>query len=45
MDVATLPLRCGLAIVLRCRGLRKMRCGGKGLVLHGVWQVLQSARN
>jgi hypothetical protein len=41
MDGVIHPLRCGLTIVLRCRGLSKVRCGGEGLVLHGVWQVLE----
>jgi hypothetical protein len=45
MEVAIHPLRCGLAIVPRCRCLSKVRCGGEGLVLHGVWQVLQSAKD
>jgi hypothetical protein len=45
MDVVIHPLRCGLAIVLRCRGLSKVRCSGEGLVLHGVWQVLESAKD
>jgi hypothetical protein len=44
MDVVIHPLRCGLAIVLRCWGLSKVRCSGEGLVLHGVWQVLESAK-
>jgi hypothetical protein len=43
MDVVVHPLRYGLAIVLRCWGLSKVRCDGEGLVLHGVWQVLESA--
>jgi hypothetical protein len=34
-----------LAIVLRCRGLSKVRCGIEDLVLHGVWQVLESAKD
>jgi hypothetical protein len=34
-----------LAIVLRCQGLSKVRCSGEGLVLHGVWQVLESAKD
>jgi hypothetical protein len=38
-------MRCDLTIVLRCRGLSKVRCGGEGLVLHGVWQVLESAKD
>jgi hypothetical protein len=42
-DVVIHPLRCGLAIVLRCWDLCKVRCDGEGLVLHGVWQVLESA--
>jgi hypothetical protein len=45
MDVVIHPSRCGLAIMLRCRGLSNMRCGGEGLVLHGVWQVLESAKD
>jgi hypothetical protein len=45
MDVAIHLLRCGLAVVLRCRGLSKVRCGGEGLVLHGVWQVLESTKD
>jgi hypothetical protein len=45
MDVVIHLMRCGLAIVLRCQGLRKVRCGGEGLVLHGVWQVLELAKN
>jgi hypothetical protein len=45
MEAAIHPLRCGLAIVLRCGGLSKVRCGGEGLVLHGVWQVLESAKD
>jgi hypothetical protein len=45
MDVVIHPLRCGLAIVLRCRGLSKVRCGGEGLVLHGVQQVLELAKD
>jgi hypothetical protein len=44
-DVVIHPLRCGLAIVLRCRGLSKVRCGGEGLVLHDVWQVLELAKD
>jgi hypothetical protein len=28
VDVVVHPLRCGLAIVLRRRGLSKVRCGG-----------------
>jgi hypothetical protein len=36
VDVVIHPLRCGLAIVLRCQGLSKVRCDGEGLVLHGV---------
>jgi hypothetical protein len=39
------PLRCGLPILLRCGGLSKVRCGGEGLVLYGVWQVLESAKD
>jgi hypothetical protein len=45
MEVAIHPLRCGLAVVLRCWGLRKVRCGRESLVLHGVWQVVQSAKD
>jgi hypothetical protein len=37
-------MRCSFTIVLRCRGLSKLRCGGEGLV-HGVWQVLESAKH
>jgi hypothetical protein len=37
IDVVIHSLRWGLAIVLRCWGLSKVRCGGEGLVLHGVW--------
>jgi hypothetical protein len=28
IDVVIHPLRCGLAIVLRCQGLSKVRCSG-----------------
>jgi hypothetical protein len=45
MDVVVHLLRCGLAVVLRCRGLSKVRYGGESLVLHGVWQVLESAKD
>jgi hypothetical protein len=45
MDVVIHRMRCGLTIVLRCRGLSKVRYGGEGLVLHGVWQVLESAKD
>jgi hypothetical protein len=45
MDVARHLLRCGLAVVLRCQGLSKVRCSEEGLVLHGVWQVLESAKD
>jgi hypothetical protein len=45
MDVVIDPSRCGLAIVLRCQGSNKVRCGGEGLVLHSVWQVLESAKD
>jgi hypothetical protein len=38
-------LGCGLAVVLRCQGLSKVRCGGEGSALHGVWQVLESAKD
>jgi hypothetical protein len=30
IDVVIHPLRCGFAIVLRCQGLSKVRCGGEG---------------
>jgi hypothetical protein len=36
MEVAIHPLRYGSAVVLRWRGLSKVRCGGEGSVLHGV---------
>jgi hypothetical protein len=45
MDVVIHSSRCGLAIVLRCRGLSKVRCGREGLVLQGVWQVRESAKD
>jgi hypothetical protein len=45
MEVAIHPLSCGLVVVLRCWGLSKVRCGGEGLVHHGVWQVLESAKD
>jgi hypothetical protein len=45
MDVAIHLLRCGLVIVLRCRGLSKLRCDGEGLVLQGGCQVLESAKD
>jgi hypothetical protein len=45
MDVVIHLMRCGLATLFRCRGLSKVRCGGEGLVLHGVWQVLESAKD
>jgi hypothetical protein len=45
MIVVVHLLRCGLAVVLRCRGLSKVRCGGEGLVFHGVWKVLESAKD
>jgi hypothetical protein len=38
-------VRCGLAIVLRCWGLSKVGCGGEGGVLHGVWEVLEMAKD
>jgi hypothetical protein len=44
MQVVIHTLRCGLAVVLRCCGLSKVRCGGEGSILHGVWQVLKSAK-
>jgi hypothetical protein len=34
-----------LAIVLRYQGLSKVRGGGEGLVLRGVWQVFESAKD
>jgi hypothetical protein len=45
MDVVVHLLRCGLAIVLRCWGFSKVRYGGEGLLLNGVWQVLESAKH
>jgi hypothetical protein len=45
MDVIIHLSRCGLAVVLRCRGLSKVRCGGEGLVLHEEWQVLESSKD
>jgi hypothetical protein len=45
VDVVIHPLIFGLAIVLRCRGLIKVRCNGEGLVLLGVWEVLESAKD
>jgi hypothetical protein len=45
VDVIIHPVRCGLAIVLRYQGLSRVRCSGKGVVLHGVWQVLESAKD
>jgi hypothetical protein len=45
MDVVVHLLRRGLAVLLRCWGLRKVRYGGEGLVLHVVWQVLESAKD
>jgi hypothetical protein len=45
MEVAIHPLRCGSAVVLRCWGSSKVRCGGEGSVLHGVWQVPESAKD
>jgi hypothetical protein len=39
------PMRCGLAVVLRCWGLSKGRCCGEGWILHGVWEVLESAKD
>jgi hypothetical protein len=44
MDVVIHQMRCGLAIVFRCLGLSKVRCGEEGYVLHGVWKVLKSAK-
>jgi hypothetical protein len=45
MIVVVHLLRCGLAVVLRCRGLSKVRCCGECLVLPGVWKVLESAKD
>jgi hypothetical protein len=45
MDVVIHLLRCGLAIMLRCQGLSKVKCSGEGLVLHGVWQVFELAKD
>jgi hypothetical protein len=45
MDVVKHMLRYGLAIMLRCRGLSKVTCGGEGLVLRDVWQVLELAKD
>jgi hypothetical protein len=45
MDVVIHLLRCGLTIVLGCRGLSEVRCGGEGLVLHSAWQVVESAKD
>jgi hypothetical protein len=45
MVVVIHPSRCGLARVLRCRDFSKVRCGGEGLVLDGVWQVLESSKD
>jgi hypothetical protein len=45
IDLAVHLLRCGLVVVLRCWGLSMVRYGGEGLVLHGVWQVLESAKD
>jgi hypothetical protein len=45
VDAVIHPLIFGLAIVLRCRGLIKVRCNGEGLVLLGVWEVLESAKD
>jgi hypothetical protein len=45
MDVVIHPSRCGLATKLRCQGLSTVICGGEGLVLPGVWQVLESAKD
>jgi ABC-type dipeptide/oligopeptide/nickel transport system permease subunit len=44
IDVVIYPMRCGLALVFRCWGLSKVRCGGEGRV-HGVWQMLKSAKD
>jgi hypothetical protein len=44
MNVVIHALRCGLAIVLRCGGLSKVRWAGVGLALHGVWHVRESAK-
>jgi hypothetical protein len=45
MDVVVHLLRCGLAIVLRCWGFSKVRYGGEGLLLNGVWQVHELAKH
>jgi hypothetical protein len=45
MDVVIHLLRCGLVIVLICQGLSKVRCDREDLVLHGVWEVLESAKD
>jgi hypothetical protein len=45
MDVVIHLLRSDLATVVRYRGLSKVRCCGERLVLHGVWQVRQSAKD
>jgi hypothetical protein len=45
VDAVIHPLIFGLAIVLRCRILIKVRCNGEGLVLLGVWEVLESAKD
>jgi hypothetical protein len=45
MDVVVHPVRCGLAIVLRCWGLSNGRCNGEGWVLHDLWEVLESAKD
>jgi hypothetical protein len=45
MDVVIHLLRCGLVIVLICQGLSKVRCDREDLVLHGVWEGLESAKD
>jgi hypothetical protein len=45
LEVAIHPLGCGLTVVLRCWGLSKVRCSGEGSVHHGVWQVLEPAKD
>jgi hypothetical protein len=45
MQVVIHPLRCGSAVVPRCQGLSEVRCGGEGSILHGLWYVLESAKD
>jgi hypothetical protein len=45
MEVTIHLLGCGLVVVLRFWGLSKVRCSGEGSFLHGVWQVLESAKD